>query len=204
MMRWLLLAVLCVTFPLYALAGAGADALRAFLRDTDTLKADFEQRQIDAQGRVGRYSGRLYLQRPGRFRWDYDIPAGQLIVGDGKRVWFVDPDLEQVSHQSQDRALKGTPAAVLIGKRDLGDLFEIVDLGKGKDLDWVELLPKDEDSQFERITLAFDHGDIAALEMTDKFGQSTRFRFHGVQRNLALKPELFVFHQPNGFDIFEY
>ncbi len=204
-MRWLMLVMLCLAWlPLDSMAGAGPDALRAFLRGTQTLKADFEQRQIDAQGRVGRYRGRLYLQRPGRFRWDYDIPAGQLIVGDGDRVWFVDPELEQVSHQSEDRALKGTPAAVLIGRRDIGELFEIVDLGKGEKLDWVELLPKDEDSQFERITLAFDHGDIAALEMSDKFGQTTRFRFHDVRRNLELKPELFQFHQPNGFDIFEY
>ncbi len=204
MTRWLLALLFCATFAPFAHAGAGPEALQAFLKNTRTLEADFDQRQVDAQGRVGRYSGKLYLERPGRFRWDYDVPVGQLIVGDGKRVWFLDPDLEQVSHQSQDSALRGTPAAVLIGEKNLGDAFEIVDLGEARGMDWVELLPKDEGSQFERITLGFDKGVIATLEMEDKFGQTTRFRFHDVKSNVDLKPALFRFRQPNGFDVFEY
>ena len=204
MTRWLLALLFCTTCVASAQAGTGPEALQAFLKNTRTLEADFDQRQVDAQGRVGRYSGKLYLERPGRFRWDYAVPVGQLIVGDGKRVWFLDPDLEQVSHQSQDSALRGTPAAVLIGEKDIGDAFEIVDLGRSRQMDWVELLPKDEGSQFERITLAFDKGVIATLEMEDKFGQTTRFRFHDVKSNIELKPALFKFRQPNGFDVFEY
>ena len=34
--------------------------------------------------------GNFVFQRPGRFRWVYDKPADQMIVGDGPRVWIYD------------------------------------------------------------------------------------------------------------------
>ena len=58
------------------------------------------------------------ILRPGRFRWEL-TPAGaaspQLMVADGKNLWFYDRDLEQVSVKAAAAALTATPASLLSG-----------------------------------------------------------------------------------------
>ena len=41
-------------------------------------------------------SGTFAFARPGKFRWSYDKPYEQLLVGDGDKLWIYDPDLNQV------------------------------------------------------------------------------------------------------------
>jgi hypothetical protein len=47
-------------------------------------------------------AGKLYLQKPGRFRWDYSEPSEQLILADGKQIWFYDKDLQQANVRNMD------------------------------------------------------------------------------------------------------
>lgn len=101
--RGLLLALL-LCGP--AAAATGPERLVAYLRGLDSLTADFRQITRGADGgRRVESKGTLYLKRPGRFRWEYDSPVEQIIIADGKRVWLHDLELDQVSHQSQGKAL---------------------------------------------------------------------------------------------------
>ena len=50
-------------------------------------KANFTQEVIDANGAVQQQaSGTVQFQRPGKFRWTYDKPYEQIIVGDGEKA----------------------------------------------------------------------------------------------------------------------
>ena len=60
-------------------------------------------------------AGRLYLQKPGKFRWDYSEPSEQLILADGKQIWFYDKDLQQANVRNMDASLANTPAVLLSG-----------------------------------------------------------------------------------------
>ncbi len=60
-------------------------------------------------------AGRLYLQHPGKFRWDYVKPSEQVIVADGKQIWFYDKDLAQANVRDMDTSLASTPASLLSG-----------------------------------------------------------------------------------------
>ncbi|MEN8214164.1 MAG: outer membrane lipoprotein chaperone LolA, partial [Pseudomonadota bacterium] len=106
----LMLPLLAVLFspPLYA------TSLDDFLSGLKTMQADFVQ-SVESQGGSQNVSqnGVFYLKRPGKFRWDYAGENAQLIVADGSTVWLLDRDLEQVSHQPQKMALRGTPAQLL-------------------------------------------------------------------------------------------
>jgi len=182
-------------------ADAGKMHLNVFLDNLGTLQAKFEQSVLDqSHNQAERFQGVFYLRRPGQFRWDYSEPYEQLIVADGDRIWLYDSDLDQVSHRSQKDALSGTPAQLLSDASPIEDNFEVIDIGKSQGMAWVELIPRDKESQFVRILLAFMGEELRRMEMADQFGQVTRFQFYDIQRNLELSDELFEFTPPEGSD----
>jgi outer membrane lipoprotein carrier protein len=183
-------------------ADTATQRLRAFFTDVHTLSADFDQVVLDPNHKqVQSAQGTLYLQRPGRFRWDYTTPYKQLLVGDGKKVWFYDTELEQVTVKNQDAALGGSPAMLLSGDRPLEESFKVTERGTQDGLDWVELSPKTKDTEFSRVRLGFRDSTLEAMELTDGFGQTTHLHFTHERRNPALKNDLFKFVPPEGVDV---
>ena len=200
---WCLAVVLGVATGT-ATAG-GKERLQTFLDGVQSLQARFDQSVFDtSQGQTRRLEGMFYLQRPGKFRWDYTEPKGQLVLADGKTVWLVEDDLRQAYQKRQSEALRGTPALLLTEQLKLEDHFEIADLGAGQDLEWVELIPRDPESQFTRVLLAFAGNELRRMELADKFGQVTRFGFSDIRRNARLDPDLFVYVPPRGTQMFEH
>lgn len=196
--------LLLLLLPSLSWAGSGPEHLKAFLKDLVTLQAKFEQSILDkTHSRAERFQGVFSLKRPGLFRWDYQEPYEQLIVADGDRIWVYDSDLEQVSNTDEADALKGTPAQLLSDTAPLEANFEVIDIGDSQGMNWVELIPRDEESQFIRILLAFVDTELRRMEMADQFGQVTRFQFYDIRRNTELDDKLFVFIPPKEFDILE-
>lgn len=189
--------------PVSMLQAAEADnLLKHFLQGLTTLQADFQQ-TLEQQDEGGVYfsSGTFYLKRPGQLRWEYDPPNDQLIVADGSRIWLYDRELEQVSHRSQKAALEGTPAQLLSTTGPLDQHFEIKQLTEEDGLSWVELLPRDKDAQFNSMRLALTGDQLLRMEMSDNFGQTTRFVFTNMQRNPALDEGMFDFSPPPLIDL---
>ena len=90
--------------------GASIDRYREFLDGTRSARAAFDQQVYDRDGKeVQQSKGSFVFQRPGKFRWVYDKPADQVIVGDGKRVWIYDRQLNQVTVRNMQAALGSTP-----------------------------------------------------------------------------------------------
>jgi len=201
MFRWLLIIGLLWTGNA-ASAPDGADRLESFLGGLHTLQADFVQTVVVPDGQQELTSrGTFYLSRPSRFRWSYSSPEGQLVVADGDRVWLYDADLLQVSHQDQDDALRGTPALLLSDTSPIDKHFETIELGPRIGLEWLELIPRGENSEITKVLVAFDGDTLERLEMIDSFGQVTRFFFTKLQRNPQLADELFRFNPPPEADI---
>lgn len=187
--------------PAMALA-SGVDGLKNFLHNSRTVKAQFSQTVLDRNGKqVQSASGVMQFSRPGKFRWIYEKPYVQLIVGDGSKVWMHDADLNQVTVKKLDQVLGSSPAALLAGDNEIERNFDLVDGGRGEGLEWVEAVPKTKDSGFEKIRIAFRDGVLAAMELRDHFGQTTVIRFAAVERNPKLASSLFSFTPPKGADV---
>lgn len=177
-------------------------SLDRFFRGLDNLVAGFEQTVGDAQGRVTQTAtGRLSIQRPGKFRWDYDTPYKQLVLGDGQRLWTYDVDLEQATVKPQQDALAGTPALLLSAKEQPRDLFDIKPLPARDDEQWFELTPHAQDTQFNQLRLGFVNDRLVAMELIDGFDQLTQFRFNDLQVNGPVSMQLFRFTPPKGVDL---
>jgi outer membrane lipoprotein carrier protein len=185
-----------------AVVDSGSTQLKAFLDGLHTLQASFIQ-TVQQPDEDTRYTsnGIFYLKRPGRLRWEYDEPNPQVIVADGDRIWLHDIDLDQVSQRSQKAALEGTPAQLLSGTGPLEKSFKLQDEGEENGLSWVELRPREKDSQFVRLRLGLADNELRRMEMYDNFGQVTRFTFSDMKRNPTLSPKLFVFVPPPLIDL---
>ena len=189
--------------PLAALA-SGLDDFLAFNSGTKTATARFEQQVLDRGGKViERASGTFAFARPGKFRWTYEKPHKQLLVGDGQKLWIHDPDLNQVTIKRMDQAISSTPAALLAGRDDITRLFTLRDAGTGDGLSWVEATPKAQDTGFERVRLGLDGKTLAAMELYDQLGGRTFLRFSDLKANAPVAASQFTFAPPKGADVLE-
>jgi outer membrane lipoprotein carrier protein len=177
--------------------------LKVFLKVSKSLSADFKQVLINESGNPTQTSyGVFYLQRPGKFRWDYQKPFQQQIVSNTGKVWFYDTDLEQVTVKKVDESLGSTPALLLSGDVSLDDNYTMEGQGVEGDMQWVKLLPKSQDSSFKYVLIGLSKGTLAGMELSDNFGQLTRIYFSNVIVNAPLKQTLFEFQPPKGADVF--
>ncbi|RIZ69362.1 MAG: outer membrane lipoprotein carrier protein LolA [Methylococcales bacterium] len=177
--------------------------LQAFLKSSKSLTADFKQVLINEAGSPYQSSsGLFYLQRPGKFRWDYLKPFQQQIVSTSGKVWFYDADLEQVTVKTLDESVGSTPALLLSGEISLEDNFIMENQGAEGDLLWIRLLPKNKESSFKYIVIGLNKGVLGGMELSDNFGQLTRIYFSNVVLNPPIKPSVFEFKAPAGADVF--
>jgi outer membrane lipoprotein carrier protein len=193
----------CAAALVATTAGAsGLDQLHAFLQGTQTAEGSFRQSVVNKDRRTTQTtSGSFAFQRPGKFRWSYDKPFDQLIVGDGAKVWVYDRDLNQVIVRKLDAALGATPAALLAGDNALEKDFTLVAGGESDGVEYVNATPKAAESQFTRIRLGFVDNLPRRMELTDAFGQTTELTFSDVRRNPKLAADAFQFTPPKGADI---
>ncbi|MGE0558895.1 MAG: outer membrane lipoprotein chaperone LolA [Burkholderiales bacterium] len=193
--------LLLLLMPVMATA-AGTEALKNFLGQTQTLKARFAQMVLDRNLKpLQQAQGVMQFSRPGKFRWDYNKPYEQTIVGDGSRLWIHDKDLNQVTVRKLDSALGASPAALLAGSNDLERDFTLSDSGVQNGLDWLEAVPKNRDTVFERVRMGFGKSGLEAMELRDQFGQVTVITFADVERNPRIAAEVFRFAPPPGADV---
>jgi outer membrane lipoprotein carrier protein len=181
---------------------ASVETLKTLLQETTSGKARFAQIVVDKNMKqLQQATGTMQFVRPGRFRWQYDKPYEQTIVGDGTRLWVYDKDLNQVTVKKLDKALGGSPAALLAGSNEIEKVYDLLNLGEQEGLDWLEAVPKSKDNTFERIRLGFGKAGLEAMELRDQFAQTTIIKFANVERNPKIAPEVFRFTPPKGADV---
>lgn len=107
--------------------------LQNFLKTTITWTADFEQitildSQKNSDSNNKKTQGKVYLFRPGKFKWQIDKPYIQIIIGNDEKVWLDDPDLQQTTIKKSNNLLEASPMALLAGKNNLHNDFNIENL----------------------------------------------------------------------------
>lgn len=182
----------------------GLDAFHHFFNAINTLEAKFVQVVLDENlTPLDDGHGTLWIKRPGRFRWNYDPPDAQEIVGDGERVWLYDIALEQVTVRDQAATLGRTPAILLAGSGDLANTYRLDDLGVQGQVHWVNLIPEDAQSDFTEVRIGFENGHLRLMELVDTLDQLTRISFVDIKENTPLALHLFEFVLPAGIDVID-
>ena len=191
-----------LVLALGASPGFAADLIADYFSGLNTFQSSFTQTVTDSNGeRLQDAQGRVWMQRPGRFRWDYATPYRQLIVADGEHLWTYDEDLEQATVEPVDAALSSTPAMLLSGFRPLDEVMRWQETGTRDGRTWYRLDPKQQDTAVEEVQIAFDAGQLAIIEVRDGFGNHTRIGFSDITRNQSIDPDRFRIQLPPGTDI---
>ncbi len=186
-----------------ALAQSAESRLNAALKRLDNLTAEFKQTVLDRDKRViEQSSGKVAIQRPGKFSWIYTSPYEQQIIADGSELWVYDVDLDQVTVKPMESGLAAAPIMILMKQQDIGVDFVITEVGQRKFLYWVRLDPKTKDMEYSKVFIGLENGVVKAMELRDSFGQSTQIVFENLRFNVVHNPETFRFIPPAGVDVF--
>ena len=186
------------------MADENTAALDFFLKDLESYQADFMQTLSNEQGETLEIStGKVYMQNPGRYRWEYEKPYAQLLITDSKTLWIYDQDLEQVTIKNVAGAIDNTPAAIISGQQNITEHYVVINMGVIDGFDWIELTPQDIESQYRSIRLGFDKSSLITMILNDNLGQITRIDFLKPVRNKRVGGPLFTFEVPAGVDVID-
>ena len=186
-----------------AFAQSAEKRLNNALGSLDNLTADFKQTVLDDDKNiVQQSSGKVAIQRPGKFSWIYTTPYEQQIIADGKELWVYDVDLDQVTVKPMASGLASAPIMILMRKNEIAAEFKISEVGQRKFLYWVELEPKSQDMDYTNVYIGIEDDVVKAMELRDKFGQSTQIVFDNLRLDVVHNPKTFKFVPPPGVDVF--
>lgn len=196
--RTLLAAAPALIVPSLAFAQSGLSAedaalvgkAQAYLQGLSRAKGRFVQ--TSPRGAVTR--GAIYLQRPGKARFQYDPPSNLLVVADGHNVSVWDARLKTFDRYP----LGATPLSLFLAKTIR--LNEgVVITGVRRFADGFTIIARDGRRQTEgQVSLTFSNTPVALREwvLTDAQGGSTRVALSSLEPVASLDPKLFVLRDP--------
>jgi len=205
------LIIICLACsPLFAAELASEELVERFqdwLDGTQDLQGKFEQTMISgALGSGIIESGRLYIERPGRMRWDYLKPERKVALLDaGKTSLYLEEEQEIILGRL-DEASDLLPE-LLTGEGRIAERFSAsvaaTPAGDGAGAYRLRLTPLGEAEQFEEVLLVLRPPEFAieAAEVLDAAGNRMEYRFSALRRNRGLARKTFLFEPPAGTSV---
>lgn len=162
----------------------------AYLNGIRTMTARFSQ----VTGTGARSSGEMYIERPGRMRFEYDPPSPITLIADRFYVYYWDKQL----HQVQKVGLKSTPAWFFLRDPINFSADSIItsfqDNGSTVRIGVVERASPDSGS----LTMVYSENPVSLLQWTvvDQQRNVTTVTLSNQQYGMALNPKLFQYNDP--------
>jgi outer membrane lipoprotein carrier protein len=187
--------------------------LQARYEKTKDLQADFTQRtRIEGFERPVTSSGKVYIKKPGRLRWDYLDPANEEIYVNHDDVKVYVPEHKQVLvGKLTQMAASKAPLELLQGAAKLDESFEIEPTtGKERGVGGIRLItliPKARDQEstrsLQRIVVEVFPKTyfIRTVSLHEISGNVATFEFSGLKPNLGLGNEVFDFKAPPDVEV---
>jgi outer membrane lipoprotein carrier protein len=173
-----------------------------------TLKAHFAE-SYNGAGITRNEAGELWLQKPGRMRWQYEQPTQKLFMVDGKNAYFYVPS-ERQARKMPAKKLDDfrSPIRYLLGKTKLESEFNNLaisnDAPKQPGDVVLQGIPKGMEDRVQRVLLEITPANqIRRIRLEQIDGSVTEFRFQDIQENVPVRAELFHFTPPPGVEVIE-
>ena len=188
-----ILAVLLLSAPSYADDTKDIARVEAYLTNLTSMVADFDQ--VDAEGNTA--TGKFFLKRPGKMRWQYAPPTPILLVSNGKTITYYDSSLDQINYLAVDESLAAflaEPEIQLDSENTLLEKFE------SKDGVIRATVSRKEAPEEGTLTLEFADKPLKLSQMviSDASGNATTVRFENAQHGITFPDSLFTFEDPRG------
>lgn len=197
-MKKLLLSLLLIALSPWSLADDKSVAeLQKRLAKASEYTADFEQTVRSSKGNeVQKGQGKFYVKRPNLFRMETKSPQENLIVSDGKTLWFYDPFVEQVTANWVTDAVNNTPFVLLTST----DKAHWAQYDVQQSVDNFVLKPKSKNSNIKQFDVRIDaNGLLKGFSTIERDGQSNLYMLRNIVANA--NPDLFKFTVPKGAEL---
>ncbi len=195
-----LFSALILSFSLFSTVNAASpkSELSKRLSINEGFSAEFSQQVISPEGEtVMEGEGTVEIARPSLFRWSTTFPDENLLVSDGKTLWYYSPFIEQVSIYWQEQAAEQTPFVLLTRNRASDwDNYKVSQQGNE-----FTLIPTAVDSTQGQFQINIDaKGIVKGFNVIEQDGQKGLFKFSNVKLG---KPDTnrFTFSIPKGVEV---
>jgi outer membrane lipoprotein-sorting protein len=184
---------LLLSLPALALLPAGAFAqaislaeLSNYFNSFSTARTQFTQ--INPDGTIA--TGTLYIQRPGRMRFEYDPPDNNLVLAAGGTVAIFDAKSNQGPTQYP---LSRTPLNLILAPRVDLSRDRMVVAHRQEDNTTVVVAQDPEHPEYGNIRLVFTAGptELRQWRVTDDSGRETTVILGGLETGVQLSQRLF-------------
>lgn len=212
-MTVLLLVLFCL--PVHAVAES-ADVTSAVKKleqayiSLQDMQASFRQKTSSGSVAVVQEAvGRVYFKKQGKMLWKYDAPEEQLIVLDGKTLWFYLPAEKQAMKNNFSVIPRHIVTDLFRGQMDVLGKFKAAFVPRDSETPdghiAIELVPLEPDPTVAKLVLLIGQNDylVRRTELTDMFGNRTELVFKDISIDRGLDDSLFEFVPPPDVDIFE-
>ncbi|MCW8331655.1 outer membrane lipoprotein chaperone LolA [Photobacterium sp. SDRW27] len=192
---------LLVAAPVFLSSVAWANPqqeLSTRLSKVNSFSADFQQKVISPEGDLlVEGEGDVAIQRPNLFRWNTVVPDENILISDGKTLWYYSPFIEQVTAMWLNDATEQTPF-VLLTRNSATDWAKY---NVAQTADTFTLTPKDSTSSMGKfvVTVA-KSGVVRGFTVVEQDGQRSNFTFSKFSGK-AQAGDLFKFTPPKGVEL---
>ena len=162
-------------------------AISGYLNGLKTAEGEFPQ--INDDGTIS--TGRIYIKRPGRVRFEYDPPERTLVVADGDRVGVVDP---KSNTGPEAYPLHRTPLKIVLA-RNVDLTRERMVTGHASDGKTTTIQAQDpEHPEYGNIELVFtaDPVELRQWVINDSAGARTTVVLGDLRTGMQLADDRFV------------
>jgi outer membrane lipoprotein-sorting protein len=196
--------------PAALTAAVVVDKVQAFYVGIKQVNAKFRQSVTNATfgGDAKNNDGRVYIQKPGKMRWDYfaaktgsAVRTKKSFISNGAYLYVVEYDNKQILKKSLEKDLMPVAVSFLYGKGDLKNDFsaEIDATSKygGKGDLVLKLTPKKPSAQYKYLYLVVDRADFRVTQsvIVDSSNNTNHFRFFAPDFEKPLKDSWFEFNE---------
>jgi outer membrane lipoprotein carrier protein len=209
---WMLLATLFLApAPQAPTADDLVAKVQTYYANTQKLKASFRQEYVNTTfGKSSTSDGKVFIEKPGKMRWDYEKPEKKYFISDGTTLWVYEEANKQAFQLSLKDQILPVAITFLYGQGNLATSFSAaLDAGKyGAKGDLVvKLTPKQPSAQYKNLWLVVDPADFHVKEsvILEASDNVNHFTFTNIQQNDAAKFEdkHFKFVPPAGVKVIQ-
>jgi outer membrane lipoprotein carrier protein len=212
-LSWSILVLAVTATGAYSSAADGrsadqiADSLQKNYDTTVDFVADFRQEtEVRTLNRNLKAWGKLTFKRPGKMLWRYEEPKGQIVLADGKNLYFYQPEQNQVIKSPLSNAFRSDiPLSFLLGLGNLKKDFNVALKGADENQYVLRLEPKGDLGGFSEVNVGVNRStsDILWVSVRDAASNVTTIRFSGMRKGVGVQESLFRFQVPDGADVVE-
>lgn len=179
---------------------APADELSSLLNKTIAFSGEFSQSVYDNKSQlIEEAKGEVVFKKPHFFKWIYQAPHQNQIIGDGETVYIYDPDLSQVIMSRFSQSKNNNPANIFF-LNNIEESFKVTKI-LIEDETWYRCESKSKDIDYQSIEISFNEDKIHGMRVIDGLQNKIIINFVNISQNPNIDEASFLFNVPDNVEV---